>query len=181
MTPRWSLFGLLLLAALLGGLFALGAEHGVVALMPSPAPTPTATSQPTPTARTIVIPPPTPLPTLTAATPLAAESQNQQLVQLKQQLALQQALVFVLRAQQHVALAAGSLNENDLTKTNQELVAAHAALDRAFEQVPEELKQGIDSERREIGRVRADLYISPEGLDDRLRAMQDRLLVLTVP
>ncbi len=177
MRPWLALFGLLLLAALLGGILALGAEHGLVALVPTP--TPTASPQPTllPTPLPIIVEPATALPT-PAPTPLPADVQGQQVAQLKQQVAQQESLLFVMLAQQHLALGGEALEVNDLVRANQELVAAHAALDHAFEHAAEDLKQVIDNERHEVSRVRADLYIAPEGLDDRIRTMQDQLLAL---
>ncbi|MBA3945549.1 MAG: hypothetical protein H0X37_13400 [Herpetosiphonaceae bacterium] len=177
MKPQLALFGLLLLAALLGGILALGAEHASLALAPAPTPTVSPVPTPLPTPLPMIVEPATVLPT-PAPTPLPADAQGQQVAQLTQQVAQQESLLLVMLAQQHLALAHEALGANDLVRANQELVAAHAALDHAFERAAEELKQVIDNERHEVSRVRADLYIAPEGLDDRIRTMQDQLLAL---
>ncbi len=180
MPRRWGIGALLVAAGIIGGLVALGGERGAARLFPAPTPVPAPTATPAPTAPPVVVERATSVPTA-APTSLPSDRVSQQLGQLQQQVAQQAGLLLVSRAERHLALASNSLRENDLVKVNQELVAAQATLDRAFEQVSEDLKQAIDSQRREVGRVRADLQVAPELLDERLRAMQDQLLVLAVP
>lgn len=180
MLKRWPLAALVVGAAFVGGLMALGVERGLTAIVSTPTPTlgPTATARSTQIPIVLVLP--TEQPTI-IATPLPRDVLGQQVTELRQQVDELKGLLLVGQAQDHLALAGASLAQNDLTKTNQELVAAHAALDRAFAQVGEALKQVVDNQRREVGRVRADLYIAPEGLDIRLRTMQNQLLALMTP
>jgi hypothetical protein len=86
-----------------------------------------------------------------------------------------------MRAERHTALAAAALQTNDFAVADRELVAARTALDGAFGLVPEDLKQVVDGQRREVARMRAELDLDPEGMDQRLRATQDLLLGLVVP
>lgn len=172
----WRLVGLVVVAAFVGGLAAFGVERAFQAGMPQAM----ATRTPVPTSQVAAQPLPTTIPT-PMPTPRAGDQLGRQLAETQQQMIQMEGLLLVQRATAHVALANDSLERNDLVTTNQELVAAHAALDGAFERVGEALKQVIDNQRREVGRVRADLYIAPEGLDDRLRTMQDQLLALPLP
>jgi hypothetical protein len=104
-----------------------------------------------------------------------------QLAALRGELAQQGGLLLVMRAERHTALAADALTTDDFAAADRELVAARSALDGAFGLVPEDLKQVIDGQRREVARMRADLDLDPEGMDQRLRATQDLLLGLISP
>ena len=173
-TRRW-LF--LLLAAILGGLAALGFERGLVALRPDPIPTPSPiVALPTGAPPVVVIP------TIshTAAPPPAPGDAAAEVAAVRGMLAQQSGLLLVARAERHTALAATALVSNDFMGADRELVAARAALDSAFGLVGEDLKQVIDGQRREIARMRSDLQVDPEGMDERLRATQDLLLGLIV-
>lgn len=180
---RWLLAIIVAGAAFVGGLVALAAERGVAALLPAAAPMPTMTLTiapplPSPTAPPrVVVEQPTVQPTV-APTLLPSDQLSREVTRLQQQTIQQEGLLAVLRAERHLALAGEALNRNDLPNVEQELVAASAALDRAFERVSEDVKQVIDSQRGEISRIRAALYLAPEGLDERLRAMQRQLLAL---
>ena len=176
MGPRASQWLLLLLAAALGGLTALVLERAVsgLALAPRASPTP-----PLPTAEVPVV-------TLPTAVSVAAPSgpsgeSGAEVAALGSALAQHGGLLLVSRAERHTALAAAALLANDVAIADRELVAARAALDGAFALVPEDLKQVIDGQRREVGRMRSELQLDPEGMDERLRATQDLLLGLIVP
>ena len=167
---RWWL--LLLLAATLGGLAALSFDRGLAALAPAPTP-PLPTREPPvvvlPTANSTPVP---------AQVPGDAEAE---VAALRAALAQQGGLLLVARAERHTALAAEALRVNDFAVADRELVAASVALDSAFGLVQEDLKQVIDGQRREVGRIRGELQLDPEGLDERLWAAQDLLLGLLVP
>ncbi len=179
MARRAAQLGVLLLAAVLGGLAALSFDRGLQAMRPPPTPglTPTA---PLPTREPPVV---VVLPTTqrtTEPTPVPGEPAAQ-IAALRSALAQQGGLLLIARAERHTALASDALGLNDFGAADRELVAARSALDNAFSLVPEDLKQVIDGQRREIARIRADLQLDPEGMDGRLRATQDLLLGLIAP
>lgn len=167
----------LLLVAVLGGMAALGLERGLQALTPTPTPSPTALL-PTREPPVVVV-----LPTAnsTAAPTAAPGDPAAQIGSLRAAVSQQGGLLLVARAERHTALASDALVTDDYGVADRELLAARAALDLAFGLVPEDLKQVVDAQRREIARMRADLMLDPEGLDGRLRATQDLLLGLIVP
>ncbi len=170
---------LLLSAAILGGIAALLFERALTMLRPGDAElAATAAALITPEPPVVVVLPttnstavPTP-PTGDAAAHIAG---------LQAALAQQGGLLLVARAERHTGLAAEALRSNDFAAADRELVAARAALDSAFGLLSEDLKQVIDGQRRELGRMRSDLRLNPEGMDQRLRAAQDLLLGLIVP
>ena len=174
--PWWLL---LLCAAILGGLAALAFERGLAALgSAADLNATTTTSLPTNEPPVVVV-----LPTAnsTAAPTAAAGDTPAQVASLRSALAQQGGLLLVARAERHTALAADALAVNDVAAADRELVAARAALDSAFGLLSEDLKQVIDGQRREVGRMRSELQLNPEGMDQRLRATQDLLLGLIVP
>ena len=168
---RWWL--LLLLAATLGGLAALSFDRSLAALAPAPTP-PLATREPS----VVVV-----LPTASSTpVPVVVPGDTEaEVAALRAALAQQGGLLLVARAERHTALAAEALRVNDFAVADRELVAASVALDSAFGLVQEDLKQVIDGQRREVGRIRGELQLDPEGLDERLWAAQDLLLGLLVP
>lgn len=176
MPRRVPLWALLIFAALLGGIAALSFDRGIAALSPAPTPVVLPTA-PLPTREPPVV---VVLPTVdsTAAPTAAPGDQAAQIAALRGALAQQGGLLLVTRAERHLSLAASALGSNDLSVADRELVAARAALDSAFGFVPEDLKQVIDGQRREVARMRADLQLNPEGMVGRLRATQDLLLGL---
>jgi hypothetical protein len=169
--PQWVL---LLVCAVAGGFVALGANAGVAVLRrPLPTPSPTIVVE----ALVELAPAPTNPPTVDAA----PGSLEETIALLRADVAQQGALLLVSRSERHIALASAALLSNDFGVADRELVAARTALDDAFGLVPEDLKQVIDEQRREVGRIRSELRIDPENSDEQLRATQDLLLGLIVP
>ncbi len=175
-TPWWLL---LVLAAFLGGIAALAFDRGFTALRrdqnPSAMPT-----MPLPTREPPVV---VVLPTTNATVAPAAAPGDMpaEVAVLRGALSRHGGLLLVARAERHTALAAEALAVNDIVVADRELVAARAALDSAFGLLGEDLKQVIEGQRREVGSMRSELQINPEGMDQRLRATQDLLLGLIVP
>ncbi len=179
MLRRAPLWLTVLVAAAIGGLVALSVDRGLQALQPvaTPVALPT-TPLPTREPPVVVVLPTT---NSTAAPTPAAGDLSAQVAALRSSLSQQGGLMLVARAERHASLAANALTANDFPAADRELVAARAALDGAFGFVPEELKQVIDVQRREVARMRAEMELDPEGMDARLRATQDLLLGLIVP
>jgi hypothetical protein len=169
--PQWLL---LTISATLGGLVALGVREGVTSLR-------TPQSTPTPSAVVEAVVQPLPTPTSSPVVNAAPGSAEAMLALVRADLAQQGALLLVSRSERHIALASAALLTNDFGVADRELVAARTALDDAFGLVTEDLKQVIDVQRREVGRIRSELHIDPENSDEQLRATQDLLLGLIVP
>jgi len=161
-------------SALLAAVLTLALDRGIAMLRTQPTTAPTAQSlQP------VVVVIETAVPELEPSV-LPDDEEQRLLWQLQQQSAQHLGATFVLKAERQVTLAMEALTINDKARSDRELVAAQASLDEAFRLVSEDLKPQINTERRELGRIRADLEINPRSLDEDLRKMRDRLLSLIV-
>jgi hypothetical protein len=168
-------------AALLAATLTLAADRMLLARREASAPpTPTATPpSPTATPRPRVdvfveaaVPSPSP-------SPLPSDQRDQVVRALQHAADTQRSTGLILTADRHVDLATEALLQNDASQADRELAAAKAALDEAFRLAPEDLKPQITNERFQIGRMRADLEVNPRDLDQKLRRMRHRLLLLT--
>lgn len=168
--PVWLL---VVSAALLSAVLTLMLDRGVAALRAQPTPTATVPEQP------IVVLLETPEPEIEPSV-LPDDEEQRLLRQIQQQSAQHLGATFVLKAERQVTLSMDALATNDAARADRELVAAQASLDEAFRLVSEDLKPQINTERLEMGRIRADLEINPRSLDEDLRKMRDRLLSLIV-
>ncbi len=161
--------------ALLAAVLTLVLDRSSTALRSQPTPTP---ALPTVVPVSVVVQAPEP-PLL--PTPLPENAQAELLRQLQQHTLQQWGSIFVLKAERQIDLALDALTANDMTRADDELVAAKTSLDEAYRLASEDLKPLIDNERLAIGRVRADLVINPHNLDQELRRLRDRLLSLITP
>ncbi|HEY0602145.1 MAG TPA: hypothetical protein VGD58_04495 [Herpetosiphonaceae bacterium] len=171
--PVWML---VLASALLASALTLALDRGVAALRSQPTPTATVAVPEQPIVVLIETPEPEIEPSV-----LPDDEEQRLRRQIEQQSAQHLGATFVLKAERQVTLAMDALATNDSARADRELVAAQASLDEAFRLVSEDLKPQINTERLEIGRIRADLEINPRSLDEDLRKMRDRLLSLIVP
>jgi hypothetical protein len=162
-------------AALLAAVLTLTVDRGIAMLRLQPPPM---TVVPTVMPVSVVVQPPEP-PLRPASLP--AGEQEQLVQQLQQQSAWQWGCMFILKAERQIDLALDALTVNDMARADRELAAATTSLDEAFRLAPEDLKPQIDSERFTISRVRADLIVNPQDLDQELRRLRDRLLALISP
>lgn len=173
--PIWLL---VLATAALTAILTIAVDRAAGTLWASQQPTPPAV--PSAPERTYVVVVETPEPAIEPSPPPADEQQA-----LLRQMQLQQSRTlghdFVMTALLHLQYAAEALGVNDSRRANNELDAARASLDEAARLLPEELKPQLDSERFEIGRMRAELDIDPRDLDEDLRGMRDRLVGLIKP
>lgn len=172
---RPSIWLIVAVTALLSAGLTLGLDRGVRTLRSQPNVTPTP-GQVAPVIVVIETPEPEIVP------PLAGLDDQEQLFrQLQQQGAQQLGYTFVQKAERQITFALEALAINDSARADRELDAARTSLDEAFRLLPEQLKPQIDTERLEIGRIRADVEINPRGIDEDLRRMRDRLLSLIAP
>ena len=170
-----SIWLVVLVTALLSALLTIGLDRGVRALRSQPVATPTL-GQIAP----VVVVIETPVPAI-APTVAGLDDPEQLFRQLQQQNAQHLGYTFVQKAERQITFALEALSTNDSARADRELDAARTSLDEAFRLLPEELKPQIDTERLEIGRIRADAEINPRGIDEDLRRMRDRLLSLIAP
>jgi hypothetical protein len=168
---RMPVWVMVLAAALLAALLTLALDRGIAALRSEAATVATVEPQ------SIVVMIETPEPEVEPSV-LPDDEEQRLLRQIQQQSAQHLGATFVLKAERQVTLAMEALTTNDSARADRELVAAQASLDAAFGLVSEDLKPQLDTERLEIGRIRADLEINPRSLDEDLRKMRDRLLSL---
>lgn len=161
--------------ALLSAGLTLGLDRGIQALRSQPVPSPTP-GQVAP----IVVVIETPEPEIPP--PVAGlDDQAQLFRQLQQQSAQHLGYTFVQKAERQISFAIDALMSNDNAQADRELDAARLSLNEAFRLLPEALKPQIDTERLELGRIRADVGMNPRGIDEDLRLMRDRLLSLIAP
>jgi hypothetical protein len=172
---RPSIWLVVFVTALLSAILTLGLDRGVRALRSQPVASPTP-AQVAPVVVVIETPEPEILPTIAGL-----DDQAQLFRQLQQQGAQQLGYTFVQKAERQITFALEALTINDGARVDSELDAARTSLDQAFRLLPEDLKPQIDTERLEIGRIRADVEINPRGIDEDLRRMRDRLLSLISP
>ena len=110
--------------------------------------------------------------------PLAQGVARQEIADLKAEDARLWATVYLLKASSQVADAEGSLRGNDMAAVDQALIAADYSLSLAYERSEDAQKSPIDQFRRNVDRIRGDLYLYPERMDARLAQLRQLLLTL---
>lgn len=138
-----------------------------IALPPTTVPAPT----------TVVTPLPTPTSGPTPA-PLAPGVARQEIADLQAEDDRLWATVYLLKAVSQVAEAESSLRTNDMANVDQALIAADYSLSLAYSRADESQKSPIDQFRRNVDRIRGDLYLYPERMDARLSQLRQFLLAL---
>jgi len=133
------------------------------------------TSVPMPGAAVPTSPPATAGPT---PAPLTEGVARQEIADLKAEDARIWATVYLLKASSQVADAEGSLRGNDMTAVDQALIAADYSLSLAYDRAEDAQKSPIDQFRRNVDRIRSDLYLYPERMDTRLAQLRQLLLTL---
>lgn len=129
-----------------------------------------ATSTPAPTAL-----PTTPVPT---APPVSAGVARQEIADLHAEDNRLWTTVFLLKSVSQVAEAESMLKTNDAASVDQALIAADYSLSLAYDRAEESQKSPIDQFRRNVDRIRGDLYLYPERMDARLAQLRQLLLTL---
>ncbi|WP_238613241.1 hypothetical protein [Candidatus Oscillochloris fontis] len=136
------------------------------ALVPSPTPLPL----PSPT-RLAPTPQPSPLPADERVLRLA-------LLDLEAEDRHLWSAIYLLRTASQIDDALLAVQTNDLEAARRALLNARRSLDQAYAVSGEPQKGPIDTFRLQIGQIRDDLYLRPEGLDRRLRQMRQLILSL---
>ena len=181
----WPIVGLVLLVLLLLAAMDLGIQelyHRYLRPAPTLSPSPLPTRTPLPTRPPS--PTPSPLPTLTpsptagvsptaALPPSALEwervQEALQLLFFRQQL---------LKASQELLRAEDYLADNEMKQVERELIAVYATLEQAGRFAGEAFRDTIAELQRDLSRLREDLYLRPERLQEGLRRLWQRVDVL---
>jgi hypothetical protein len=140
-----------------------------VSVTPVSSPLPTADASPTAGAA------PSPQPT---DAPLAAALTRQEVIDLRAQDDRLWAAIYLMRALNHLADADALLRVNDLARVEQTLTAIDDALAQAYARAADADRDPIAQIRRDIGSIREDLYLRPEGMDARLARVRQAIMTL---
>ncbi|MGQ9549788.1 MAG: hypothetical protein ACUVSY_17595 [Roseiflexus sp.] len=138
-----------------------------------------------PVASMTPVPSPMPTPATDAAlspqpteAPLAAALTRQEVIDLRAQDERLWAAMYLMRALHHLADAEASLRINDFARVEQTLAAVDEALAKAYARAAEADRDPIAQIRSDVGGIREDLYLRPEGMDIRLARMRQSIMTL---
>ncbi|MBC8160447.1 MAG: hypothetical protein H7Z42_04435 [Roseiflexaceae bacterium] len=163
-----------ILPHVLTALVTLALAVMVIARWPQPGPAVSFPPTSTP-AEPTTLPATTPGPSPVA---LAEGVARQEVADLKAEDDRLWATVYLLKAASQIADAEGSLRGNDMSTVDQALIAADYSLSLAYERAEDAQKSPIDQFRRNLDRIRSDLYLYPERMDARLAQLRQLLLTL---
>lgn len=134
-------------------------------------------AQPTP----VVAPRPTDMPvpaTPTPASEVVRDISRQELLDVKAETQALWSAVYLSRALMHASDAELALRENDLGRVEQILLLLDDVLQRATTNAATTARDPIEQLRRDVVTMRQDLYVRPDGIDQRLARMRQALLTL---
>jgi hypothetical protein len=120
---------------------------------------------------------PTPLPQPTSPIPVSGIT-RQELLDLRAEDDRIWSAIYLSRAISQIADAESALRANDLDRTGQMIVATDDSLTLAYARTPNAMRDPIAQLRRDAGAIREDLYLRPEGMDQRLARFRQSLLAL---
>jgi hypothetical protein len=139
----------------------------------------------------IVVPPPVPTPAPTAvpsprppapsALPLAEGISQQELADIRAEADRKQAQIYLLMAIVQMDDAQSALRANDLANVDQSLVAIDNSLSLAYqryERAGDSARDAVAQRRMEVGKMHDDLYLYPEGMDQRIDTLRQLTLAL---
>lgn len=86
--------------------------------------------------------------------------------------------MYLMRALNHLADAEASLRVNDFVRVEQTLTAIDDALAQAYARAADADRDPIVQIRRDLGGIREDLYLRPEGMDVRLARIRQSIMTL---
>lgn len=166
-----------LLPHLFTALFAVLISLGIQALLRSPPPQPlqgAAATSPAPTPVPSATASSTPLPSLQTDTQVL----NQEIIDLRAEQQSLRSALYLMRAANLLADAESALSSNSIDEVERLLLTARVSLDHAYSISAEQEKGPIGEFRLQVGRLRDDLRLRPEGLDQRLRRLRADMLSL---
>ena len=124
---------------------------------------------------------PTPAPALPTALPLAAGITQQELADIRAEADRKQAQIYLLMAIVQMDDAQAALRTNDMPSVDQSLVAIDNSLNLAYlryERAGDSARDAVAQRRVEVGKMHDDLYLYPEGMDQRLDTLRQLTLAL---
>ena len=134
-------------------------------------------AQPTPVAA--VRPTELPVPaTPTPASEVVRDISRQELIDVKADAQALWSAVYLTRALMHASDAELALRENDLGRVEQILLLLDDVMQRATNNAVTTARDPIEQLRRDVVTMRQDLYVRPDGMDQRLARMRQALLTL---
>ena len=155
---------------------AVGVTLGIQWLMqPGPEILPPPATTAAPAAR------PTPAPALPTTLPLAAGITQQELADIRAEADRKQAQIYLLMAIVQMDDAQVALRANDMPSVDQSLVAIDNSLNLAYlryERAGDSARDAVAQRRLEVGKMHDDLYLYPEGMDQRVDTLRQLTLAL---
>ena len=85
---------------------------------------------------------------------------------------------YLARAANQIADAEAALQINNFDHVEQSVTAAAASVNRAYEYSAEQEKGPISEFRAQLSTLREEVRVRPEGMDQRLRSLRQRMLSL---
>jgi hypothetical protein len=167
---------------ILTAVVAVAVMLGIQALVPRRTPTtivppPTVAPSPAPSAR----PAESPAPPAPTAPPLAAGITQQELADIRAEADRKQAQIYLLLAIVQMDDAQSALRANDLAGVDQSLVAIDNSLNLAYlryDRAGDSARDAVAQRRVEVGKMHDDLYLFPEGMDQRIDTLRQLILAL---
>ena len=141
---------------------------------------PTAQPSAAPTAQNAA-PAALPSPPAPSALPLAQGITEQELADIRAEADRKQAQIYLLLAIVQLDDAESALRANELASVDQSLVAIDNSLGLAYmryERAGDSARDAVAQRRMEIGKLHDDLYLYPEGMDQRLNTLRQLTLAL---
>ncbi len=141
---------------------------------------PTATLAPTRQPTRTPAPSPTsvpPRPAIAGPAPLSPPDPDE-LALLRREIERLWSAYYLARAANQIADAEAALQINNFDHVEQNLTAAAASVSRAYEYSAEQEKGPISEFRAQLSTLREEIWVRPEGMDQRLRSLRQRMLSL---
>ncbi len=116
--------------------------------------------------------------TATPVPAVMADISRQELLDVQAETQALWSAVYLSRALLHISDAELALQNNDMARVEQVLLALDDALQQAASYANGVLRDPIEQLRRDVIIIRQDLYSRPDGMDVRLERMRQSLLTL---
>jgi len=102
----------------------------------------------------------------------------QEILDLRARLEQTWSSVYITRAAMQIADAEIALHANDVAEVERLLAAADASLALAYDRSDQVNRGPLGELRAQLGQLRDDIHVLPEGLDQRLRSLRQVMMTL---